>query len=464
VDSKAAALVLACSTVFGCGPGQPPASPATDASAAKSIDSDGRSELEAIATSVVQALAGGRASELSTRFDDAMREALPTSQLEQVWGQLEHKLGSFRSARSMRHQKVDAFRVVFVTMDFERGAMDLKLVFDEQQRVAGLFVTPPRRGSHPYEPPGYARMAALTESEITVGAGRWALPGTLTRPKASDTPCPAVLLVHGSGPNDRDETVGPNKAFRDLALGLASRGVCVLRYEKRTKEHARAVVSVYGDKLTLKEESVDDALAAAATLRATQGIDAKRIFVLGHSAGGTAVVRIARADAELRGFIVLAGSSQPLEDVVARQMRYIASLDGKLSDRERVIVERVDAQAARVKSLTVDSKVSAEQLPLGIPAAYWLDLTANPIARDLKEERRAMLVLHGDRDYQVTLDDFDGWKKALAGSQRARFKRYPKLNHMFMSGSGKSTPMEYQTPNHVAPEVIEDITRFIHES
>src|SRR5690606_33004513 len=143
-----------------------------------------------------------------------------------------------------------------------------------------------------YQAPSYADPARFSEREATVGSGTWALPGTLTLPK-KEGKFPAVILVHGSGPNDRDETLGPNKPFRDLAHGLATRGIAVLRYDKRTLVHPKALASEVGAALTLREETIDDALAAAALLRTIPEVDASKIFVVGHSLGGTAIPRIA---------------------------------------------------------------------------------------------------------------------------------------------------------------------------
>ena len=72
-----------------------------------------------------------------------------------------------------------------------------------------------------------------------------------------------------------------------------------------------------------------------------------------------------------------------------------------------------------------------------------------------------MLILHGDRDYQVTLADFELWDKALSGRSHATLKRYANLNHLFMDGEGKATPAEYQKPGHVAKTVIEEIAAWI---
>ena len=112
-------------------------------------------------------------------------------------------------------------------------------------------------------PPPYAKAGAYREKDFTVGTGEWRLPGTLTLPVGVTKPLPALVLVHGSGPNDRDETILANKPFRDLAWGLASKGIAVLRYEKRTKEYATKLRAAGIRDLTVKEETIDDALSAA---------------------------------------------------------------------------------------------------------------------------------------------------------------------------------------------------------
>ena len=72
-----------------------------------------------------------------------------------------------------------------------------------------------------------------------------------------------------------------------------------------------------------------------------------------------------------------------------------------------------------------------------------------------------MLILQGERDYQVTMEDFAGWKKALESRKDVTFISYPKLNHLFMEGEGKSIPAEYSTPGNVAVAVIDDIVKWI---
>jgi hypothetical protein len=281
----------------------------------------------------------------------------------------------------------------------------------------------------------------------------------LTLPKG-DGPFAAAVLVHGSGPHDRDESIGPNKPFRDLAWGLASQGVAVLRYEKRTKEHAAKMAAIK-DRLTVKEETVDDAVTAAALLRSRREIDKKRIFIIGHSLGALLAPQIGVRDPDLAGLILLAGNTRPLEDVLLDQVSYILSLDGGPGETHKEELEKVKKQVARVKDQKLSADTPASEMPLGAPAAYWLSLRDYRPADIALRVRRPFLILQGERDYQVTMDDFAGWKKALGARPNVTLKSYAGLNHLFMDGEGKARPAEYDKAGHFAREVVDDIAGWI---
>lgn len=389
-------------------------------------------------------------------FDSTMKKAMPADKLRQIWKGLIAQVGPFKNQKSVRTEKYQEFDLVFVTCQFEKTTLDIKVVFNTAHQISGMwFVTTPPAAE--YKEPSYVKPAFYSEKKTVVGSGEWSLPGTLTMPFEGSL-FPAVVLVHGSGPQDRDETIGPNKPFRDLALGLASHGIAVLRYEKRTKEHLAKFASM-GYNITPKEETTDDALAAVSILRKTPGIDPKKIFILGHSLGGMLVPKIASIDPGITGFIIMAGNTRPMEDVLLEQMMYIFSLDGTINKDEEKKLAQVKTQIAKIKDPKLNL-LSTETL-LGVPAKYWLYLRSyNPtgIAKNLKQP---ILILQGGRDYQVTMKDFQNWKNALSTHKNVAFKLYPNLNHLFSHGKGKSTPSEYEIPGNVSEMVINDIVAWI---
>lgn len=404
---------------------------------------------------LVSQMAAGQFDAAVEPFDQTMKRVLPAGKLDEVWNGVIEQFGTFEESAETRVEQVQQYTLVFVTCKFALGKLDAKVVFNPQGEIGGLFFVP----SGKYQPPGYVDRRKFDEEEVTLGTGLLRLPGTLSIPKG-EGPFPAIVLVHGSGPNDRDETIGPNKPFRDLAQGLASRGIAALRYEKRTKAHP-ILMSLSSGNVTVNEETVDDALVAVKLLRNHARIRPDGVFILGHSLGGMLIPRIAQGNEAIAGFISLAGSARPLEDLALDQTRYILSLDGELTEEDNARIEKLEAQVARVKSPDLSLSTPPEDFPLGVPASYWIDLRDYDPAKEIKAVQRPILVLHGERDYQVTTEDFERWRMALTGRDNARLISYPELNHLFIAGSGKSTPQEYSAPGNVAAVVIEDIAEWI---
>ncbi len=392
-------------------------------------------------------------------FDETMTKVMPADKLETTWKQVTRQAGPFKKQLDTRTEKTGKYEIVHVACDFDKAKLDVRVVFDNAGHIAGLFIHP-TKGSIEYKAPAYAKPDAFVERTLIVGeGGDWPLPGTLTLPKG-EGPFPAVVLVHGSGPHDRDETIGPNKPFRDLAWGLASQGVAVLRYEKLTHHHKEKVAEI-GDKLTIHEEGIRDAVAAVALLRRQKEIDGKRIFVVGHSLGAILAPRIGTLDPAIAGLVLLSGSPRPLEDIILEQMTYLMSLKGDLTDEDKKELETIRKQVSRVKEKNLTAETPATELPLGAPGTYWLALKSYDAAATAAKLKIPMLVLQGERDYQVTMVDFAAWKTALGARANVRFKSYPTLNHLYMEGTAKATPADYEKAGHVAPEVIDDVAAWV---
>ena len=409
-----------------------------------------------VATGFIDLLLKGDYPAAAALEGGPMKDAAPAAKLGEIWTGIQTQLGAYKRRLGTRTERQTQYDMVFVTTTFEHQTVDLKVVVDDGGQVVGFFILPVQAAVPPADlaPPPYAKPDSYRERELTVGSGEWALPGTLTTP-VGPGPFPAVVLIHGSGPNDRDETVESNKPFRDLALGLASRGIAVLRYEKRTRKYSGKIAEVKG--FTVQQETVEDALIALALLRSSAGIDPRRVFVLGHSLGGMLLPRIGQSQPALAGLIVMAGAARPMEDLILDQVTYLAGLDGVVTDPEKKQMEGLRAEVAKVKAL----KPGATESVLGAPASYWLDLQGYDPVQGSKYLPQPMLILQGERDYQVTMADFAAWKKGLASKPNVTFKSYPKLDHLFLAGEGKSSPAEYEKPGHVDAGVVNDIAAWI---
>ncbi len=413
------------------------------------------------AMELVENMIKGEFEAATKYFDETMKKAAPAEFLKKIWEQLQAQVGRFQEIKGSRVETSAVYDFVLVACQFEKQQLDCRVVFNKAGEIAGLnFV--PHLEIKESPPPPYARPELFREQEVEIKTDEWVLPGTLTIPEGPG-PFPAVVLVHGSGPNDRDETVGPNKPFRDIAWGLASKGIAVLRYDKRSK--------VYGPKLaqdkklaasfTVNEETVDDAVSAVALLRTREKIEATKIFVLGHSLGGMMIPRITSRDPSIAGFIIMAGATRPLEEAILEQTRYILGLSGTMNEEAKKKLEEIENLVNKIKNLK-ESGENPEEAILGAYPAYWLDLRHYNPPEEAKKIDRPLLILQGKRDYQVTEKDWANWQKALEGKKNVVFKLFSTCNHLFIEGKGLITPNEYlYTVGNVSEEVINDIAAWV---
>lgn len=435
-------IALALVTIFSLvSPAQPPADPA--AAARKALD----------------LLIAEKYTELRTLLTVQGRERLTEEALRNQVGGRIRTLGELNSIGEPVTGKDGPDTLVSFPLRFAAMNVNIQFTLNRSLQVASLAFRPadaplPKL----WQRPPYSHPESFTERELSVGSDSWQLGATLTLPTGKG-PFPAVVLVHGPGPNDRDESIYSNRVFRDLGEGLASRGIAVLRYDKRTFAYADKM----GDlEFTIEQETVEDATRAVALLRTRPEIASNRIYVLGHSLGGYALPRIAAHDRKLAGLVFLAANARPIEDVALDQNDYVAHLNGDPTPQVLQRLEALKAEVARVKSLHPGQQ--APQVLMGLPGAYLLDLRGYDAAAQAKQLGIPMLFLQGGRDFQVTGKDFEIWKTALSARDDATFKQYPSLNHLFMAGDGPSSPAEYLKAANVDPAVVSDIANWVSQA
>ncbi len=389
------------------------------------------------------AIRDGNFSGATANFNPRMKAALTPDKLQTAWQQTFGNEGPLRSWTIVARTPIPGGDENAIELEFDHSkAMSTVAVASATGQIGSLVFKLPKSNAAATSPP-YADASKFHSEHVTLGETPDKLPATLTIPHGTE-PFPAVVLVHGSGPHDRDESIGPNHPFKDIAEGLSSRGIIVLRYDKRTLLHS------YGS-VTIDDEVVIDAVAAVAQLRSQRAVDRNRIFILGHSLGAVLAPEIASKARPVAGIIMLAPSGRKIEQVLVQQIRYLH----EASPEQLVQIER---QADEISQRTMPPT----EKWLGAPASYYYDLDNRDEVAIARTLGIPILILHGARDYQVIDQDIEVWQKGLKGVARVKFEELPKLNHLFIAGEGAPGPAEYETAGHVDISVIDAITSFIN--
>lgn len=302
----------------------------------------------------------------------------------------------------------------------------------------------------------------MFRESVTVGAGTdYPLKGMLTLPDGGNYPVPAVVMVHGSGASNMDEKVMSLTPFKDLAEGLAGCGIASVRYDKRTYAHKFKALRMKN--ITVKEETIEDALLAIDLLRKDPRIDNDRIYILGHSMGAMLAPRIDAEGGDVRGLIMMAGTPFRLEDIVIRQLGQAGGgfVLGKIIGLEqRIYSKKFDG----LYSMS-DEEAKKKKFGGGISLYYFKEMGQKTAADYLLESDKPALIMQGGRDFQVLADeDFAAFKDLLAQRENTEFRLYPDLNHLFVTAVQDDitkASKDYSVERHISEEVISDIADFM---
>ena len=414
---------------------------------------------QAVAQNQLELFAGGDFEAMRDEMTDELADALTVDALK---GTLD-SLGAVEDWAFSGISEQQGFRIVCFSVNQGGANYQYRFVLDADARLAGWQIAPGASQAATSAPAAdvYAEDVRLRPGEPDDTQA------ILTLPAAEGT-FPAVILVQGSGPSDRDETVGAVAPFRDLAEMLTRRGIAVIRYDKRTYVYGQEIASSADfTAFTVEEETIQDAITAGRMLAEDPRIDASRIFVLGHSLGAMLAPRIvAESDGLFCGMILACGTNRSLLEIMLRQNEdAIAALPEDQQAAYQPMLAEARAQLKQLPSL--DGDAARALTILGQPGYYFWDMVQKPTAAEyLAQLQLPALIINGSRDFQINEEEGrQTWESVLPMDAPWLKTLWADVNHMLMKpevdASAAGTTMEYYVPCTVDAETVSVIADFI---
>lgn len=420
------------------------------ADSTQAISQETEIDYKDLSKELILQMTDGDFAKLHDTFTYVMKLQFPKKVILQTWEATVLSLGEFVKISKITEETTEKYKIVSVILQYENNGLRIEFTYNLSGKIEGLWLAYAPNKTKPIS------NTKFIETEIAIGEGKEPLYGILTLPKGVKKP-PVVILVPGSGTHDMDETIGPNKPFRDIAHGLAKQGIASIRYHERLLQYPKTKVS----SLTIQVDSLDDAAQAIEYALTCDKINKKKIFILGHSLGGMVAPKLAQDHKEVAGIVCLAGSPRKLEDISLDQNQFfIEKEEGLTKERKEQMITAVRKEADKIKKL----KKSDTGVLLGTPASYWYSLNQIKTPEIVKSLNIPILIAQGSEDWQVYPEkDYTQWKKILNGKKNVTFHLYDKLNHLFMTSNGITDVTEYNIKGTVDQKVIDDIALWIKE-
>ena len=434
------------------------------------------------AREVVEFLGKGEYKEAISRFDSTMKKAAPEPRLHAIWTSLLGQTGKLQKELGDTSFDFNGYNIVIVTCQFARSKLDVKVVFDKDSRIAGLFFAPHvesagKAGAIESNQSDSLKGAPYISKDVTFrnSSANVTLAGTLTIPKSTGR-FPAVLLISGSGPNARNETVAGHRIFLAIADYLTRHGIAVLRYDKRgvgksTGNYAAATTMSFAS----------DALAGVEFLKTVKQVESKEIGLIGHSEGAEIAPIVADRSHDVAFLVMLGGPGVPGYKIILSQLALIdrasgvkkGSVDSALALESRLLdIVRTEKDssraAARLREILVkedkQSAATADAAVSELLSSWYREFLSYDPRPALEKVTCPVLGLWGSKDLQVPpAENMPAVRRALqkGGNKHFKLVEMKGLNHLFQTAKTGS-PLEYGMINEaISPKALSTMTNWI---
>lgn len=393
-------------------------------------------------------------SNLEARFEKSVRPAYSAQSLKAGWNNAVSRSGDFRRVHNSRAYQANGLILVTVTLVMDKEAVDVQFSMNERMELTGCFFQPA------WQEPYYVRKGSYTEVDVKAGIAPFEIECRLTIPLGM-APYPAVILVHGFGQLDMDSTVYGTRIFRDLAHGLAVRGIAVVRFHKRGWASPQFLTT--NNSYTVKDEAFNDIASVIFMVLGRKDIDPARIYLAGHGLGGWMAPLLARDNPGIAGVVMLAPPARTYTEIIYDRAQSILKMDGSLSHSDINELTNIRRRADIINRSTESESDAGTNRFFGHPVSYWISMNRLDAVSAARAYRGRVLVMYGKRDFETPAKDYAVWTNALKNRQNTVFNIYDNLDHLFIRGYQKSSPEQYKYPGHFDGEALQDIALWIRE-
>lgn len=385
--------------------------------------------------------------------NEQLTQAFGIQAMEQSANIIVNQYGKPESTHSTEVLEQGEYKTYIRLMKTTKGFIKFTITVNQDLQIAGFYAAP---APDPRKKISYVDKTAFTEQPVQFGKEGWELDGILTLPVKKDS-YPMVIIVGGSGPTDLDGTVGPNTPYKDIAEGLATSGIGVMRYNKRAAQYGAKITKISDQIKNLVDfEYVEDIQLAIEYVSKLKNVN--KILLAGHSLGGTIVPKIGANSERIDGLILLAPGVRRLAQISLDQNRYVKDYLG--------ITDEQMKQAEQFFNQILNHELPEDlQLQGGMTVGYYYEMDSYNPLKDLSKYDKRVLVMQGEEDFQATMEgDFLPFKEKYGQYDNFTFLSLPTLNHLFMKteeGVFHWTD-EYNKPGFVDETVIELLRDWIH--
>ena len=413
------------------------------------------SEINALGQKALMAFVNKEFKTVQKMVDSNYQSYYSDITLERDWTELIGTYGKYMSSKPVNFEKSQYYTFIAYKINFEYLPYILNLSFNDKKEIIYISFM---QAHKVYFAPDYANVSTFTEEKFTFHNKEYELNGLLSVPNLPGK-LPLIVIIGESGPTDKDGSYDENKPYKDLAWGMATNGYVVFRYDKRSINYS---IMLMRDKMsytsfTCREDYLDDLYKAMDTLESFKYIDKDRVYVLGHGQGGMLLPLVAKERREVKGIIMMGSNAKRTQEMMIDQYAYLS----KVTPYKKDEYDEQAKKALRSMDKKLNPLTEHHHMPYDVQATYWIWLNKYKHLEMAKKQKTPMLILHGERDYQVNMENLKLWQNTLSKNPAATIKSYPKLNHLFYTGEVESTYSEYYLKSNIPDYVMKDIIEWL---